>query len=274
MVSAMKKYFLSFLLIIFVQSVSAQTIKLALDWFVNPNHAPIILAQELGYFKEQELEVEILTPADPADPPKWVAATKADIAIDYEPHFKVEVENGLPLKKIGSLIDSPLTCMISLKENNINNLKDIKDKRVGYSVSGAESMILKKMLSHVGLTEKDIVLVSVRYGLLQALLSKQVDVVMGAMRNVEVPELEMLGKKVNTFYPEDFGVEKYAELIFVANENDYDKEVVRKFVTAIKKGKKYLRENPDASWVIFSEKLDDVNKGLNKKIWLETIRYF
>ena len=45
-----------------------------LDWFVNPDHGPIIVAQELGYFDEAGLEVEVIAPADPADPPKMAAA--------------------------------------------------------------------------------------------------------------------------------------------------------------------------------------------------------
>ena len=49
-------------------------ISLMLDWFVNPDHGPIILAQELGYFKEAGLEVEIITPSDPNAPPRMVAA--------------------------------------------------------------------------------------------------------------------------------------------------------------------------------------------------------
>lgn len=35
-----------------------------LDWFVNPDHEPIILAEELGYFKDAGLEVELITPAN------------------------------------------------------------------------------------------------------------------------------------------------------------------------------------------------------------------
>ena len=31
-------------------------LSLMLDWFVNPDHGPIILAQELGYFRDAGLE--------------------------------------------------------------------------------------------------------------------------------------------------------------------------------------------------------------------------
>ena len=274
MVNVVKKYFFVFLLIIIFPCANAKDIKLALDWFVNPNHAPIILAKELGYFKEAGLYVDILTPADPSDPPKWVAAGKVDMAIDYEPHFEMEIKNGLPLKKVGSLINSPLACMIALKEKNIKKLSDIKGTRIGYSVSGSDGVILNAMLNHVGLTEKDIILVNVRYGLLQALLSHQVDVIMGAMRNVEVPELKMLGKNAVTFYPENHGVKKYAELIFVVNKNNNDKESIQKFLDALEKSKLYIKNHPDLAWEKFSKNRQELVNLLNAKIWERTVLLF
>ena len=60
-----------------------------LDWFVNPDHAPLIVAREKGYFAAQGLDVDLIAPADPNDPPKLVAAGKADIAVSYQPQLHV-----------------------------------------------------------------------------------------------------------------------------------------------------------------------------------------
>ena len=57
---------------------AAEKMTLLLDWFVNPDHAPIIVAREKGFFADQGLEVEVIAPADPSDPPKLVAAGKAE----------------------------------------------------------------------------------------------------------------------------------------------------------------------------------------------------
>ena len=72
------------ILAVFSSSIqAADKITLLLDWFINPDHGPVIIAQEKGYFSKLGLEVDIIPPADPADPPKLVAAGKADIAISY-----------------------------------------------------------------------------------------------------------------------------------------------------------------------------------------------
>lgn len=47
------------------------------DGFANPDHGPIIVAREQGSFADRGLEVEIIAPADPSDPPKTAAAGRA-----------------------------------------------------------------------------------------------------------------------------------------------------------------------------------------------------
>ena len=47
---------------------------LTLDFYPNPDHAGIYMAQKLGYFDEAGLDVSIETPSDPAAPIKLVAA--------------------------------------------------------------------------------------------------------------------------------------------------------------------------------------------------------
>src|SRR3546814_12454773 len=75
-------------------AAAADKLTLILDWFVNPDHGPIIVAQEQGYFAEQGLAVEVIAPADPSDPPKMVAAGKADLAVSYQPQLHLQVHEG------------------------------------------------------------------------------------------------------------------------------------------------------------------------------------
>ena len=54
---------------------------IGLDWFINPDHAPLIIAEKRGFFKEVGLDVEMIEPADPNDPPKLVAAGRTDAGV-------------------------------------------------------------------------------------------------------------------------------------------------------------------------------------------------
>ena len=74
------KPFIILALLISSPAIAADKMTVLLDWFVNPDHGPLIIAQEKGYFADAGLEVEIVAPADPSAPPKLVAAGQADIA--------------------------------------------------------------------------------------------------------------------------------------------------------------------------------------------------
>ena len=83
-------------------AVANEKMTVLLDWFVNPDHGPLIIAQEKGYFAKEGLEVEIIAPADPSAPPKLVAAGQADLAISYQPQLHLQIAEGLPLVRVGT----------------------------------------------------------------------------------------------------------------------------------------------------------------------------
>ena len=182
---------------------AADKVTLLLDWFINPDHGPIIIAQEKGYFADQGLDVEIIAPADPADPPKLVAAGKADIAISYQPQLHLQVAEGLPLMRVGTLVATPLNCLLVLKDGPIQSISDLKGRSVGFSVAGVEEALLSTILARHGLTMDDITLVNVNWSLSPSLMSKQVDAVIGAFRNFELNQMEIDCVDGRCFYLEE-----------------------------------------------------------------------
>ena len=130
MKKTISKITLSLLLLSSTAFADKEKVSLLLDWFVNPDHAAIIIAQQKGFFEKNNLEVEIMEPADPTMPPKLVAAKKADLAVDYQPQLQMQVAEGLPLVRIATLVNSPLNSLIVLKNSGINKIEDLKGKKV------------------------------------------------------------------------------------------------------------------------------------------------
>ena len=96
-------------------NASSEKITIGLDWFINPDHAPLIIAKKRNFFKDLNLDVEMIEPADPNDPPKLVAAGKLDIAISYQPQLHIQVDQGLPVARIGTLVSVPLNSLVVLR---------------------------------------------------------------------------------------------------------------------------------------------------------------
>jgi len=253
---------------------AADKLTLILDWFVNPDHGPIVVAEEMGFFAELGLEVEVIAPADPSDPPKMVAAGKADLAVSYQPQLHLQVHEGLPLVRVGTLVATPLNCLLVLRDGPVETLADLKGRKVGFSVAGVEEALLGAMLKPHGLGLDDIELVNVNWSLSPALMSRQVDAVIGAFRNFELNQLEIEGMAGRCFYPEEEGVPAYDELIYVAHAVDLDPALISRFLAATEKATQYIVNHPEASWEIFAGSAKELQDELNAKAWVDTLPRF
>jgi len=254
---------------------AAEKVTVMLDWFVNPDHAPLFVALEKGYFADAGLDVELIAPADPNDPPKLVAAGKADLAVSYQPQLHVQVAAGLPLMRVGTLVATPLNALVVAGDGPVQSIADLKGAKIGFSVGGFEDALLRAMLATAGLSLDDITLVNVNFSLSPSLLSGQVDAVIGAFRNFELNQMDIVGAPGRAFYPEENGVPPYDELILIAHQDRRGDSAIAGFVRAVERGTQFLVNHPEESWRLFIKgdraTLDD---ELNRRAWRDTLPRF
>ena len=255
-------------------AMAADKLTLVLDWFVNPDHGPIIIAAENGYFAEQGLDVEIIAPADPADPPKLAAAGKADLAVSYQPQLHLQVHEGLPLARVGTLVATPLNCLLVRDDGTADSIADLKGKKVGFSVAGVEEALLEAIFAKHGFGLADIELVNVNWSLSPSLMSNQVDAVIGAYRNFELTQMDLAGVPGRCFYLEEEGLPPFDELIYVANPDSLDRDAASRFLSATEKATQYIVNHPEESWRIFASTSAELSDELNNRAWFDTIPRF
>lgn len=271
-------FFMAFLIGIATISSPAsarQKLTVLLDWFVNPDHGPLVIAQEKGMFKEAGLDVFLIEPADPNLPPKLVAAGKAEIAVTYQPQLHMQVAEGLPLVRIATLVATPLNSLVVLANGPVRTIADLKGKKIGYSIGGFEDALLGRMLENHGLTLKDVELVNVNFSLSPSLLSGQVDGVIGAFRNFELNQMDIEGHSGRAFYPEEEGVPGYDELIVVTNAKLVKEPALRKFVDVLEAATQFIVNHPEESWEIFrASNPGKLDNELNHRAWRDTVARF
>jgi len=252
-------------------AAATDKITLLLDWFVNPDHGPIIIAEEKGYFKDAGLDVEVIAPADPSDPPKLVAAGRAELAISYQPQLHLQVAEGLPLVRVGTLVATPLNCLLVLADGPVKSIADLRGGKVGFSVAGVEEALLTTILERNGVGLDEIDLVNVNWSLSPSLMSGQVDAVIGAFRNFELNQMDIEGVKGRCFYLEEEGLPAYDELIYIANRDRMNKDVIRRFLQATELATQYIINHPQESWDIFKSTAKELDDELNKRAWVDTL---
>ncbi|WP_408901916.1 ABC transporter substrate-binding protein [Novacetimonas pomaceti] len=249
--------------------VAPHRVNVVLDWFLNADHAALLAAQYSGSFARHGLEVHLIAPADPGAAPRMVAAGQADLAVSYQTQLGMLSEQGIPLVRVGTLIDTPLNALIAA--GDIHSLADLKGKAIGISLAGADDAVLGTMLSTAGVAMSDIHQVNVNFQLEQALMSHSVDAVMGAVRTYELIDLKLKGMRVTAFYPEEHGVPLNDELVFLAARDHIRDPWVRAFMAALEEGTNTLLNHPDD---ILSHAIADhpeLDTPLNRAAWTQTL---
>jgi putative hydroxymethylpyrimidine transport system substrate-binding protein len=241
-----------------------QPFDLTLDFYPNPDHAGIYMAEKLGYFEDAGLDVDIHTPSDPAAPIKQVAAGRSDLAISYEPEVVLADEQGLDVLAVGALVDRPLTSMIWLRKSGIGGIGDLRGKTVATAGIPYQDAYLKTILARANLSPSDLETVNVGFGLLPAIVGGRAQAMLGGFSNVEGVDLRLRGLDPVVTPVDQLGVPTYDELVLVARREQLreDPDAIRLFIAALARGTRTAVENPKAA----ANALLEANPDLDPKL--------
>jgi putative hydroxymethylpyrimidine transport system substrate-binding protein len=237
---------------------------LTLDFYPNPDHAGIYMAEKLGYFADAGLDVSIQTPSDPAAPIKLLAAGKTDLAISYEPEVMLAREQGLDVVAVGAVVDRPLTSLIWLKKSGVKGVADLRGKTIATAGIPYQDAYLKTILVRAKLTPSDVKTVNVGYGLLPALAGSSAQAMLGGFSNVEGVDLRLRGKDPVVTPVDKLGVPTYDELVLVARRDrlEEDPQPIRLFLAALARGTAAAIKRPEAA----TKALLEANSNLDPKL--------
>jgi putative hydroxymethylpyrimidine transport system substrate-binding protein len=242
----------------------AEPLSLTLDFYPNPDHAGIYMAQKLGYFEEAGLDVSIHTPADPAAPVKLLAAGQTDLAISYEPEVILAKEQGLDVVAVGALVNRPLTSMIWLKKSGIGGIGGLRGKTIATAGIPYQGAYLKTILSRAKLSPSDVKTVNVGFGLLPAIVGGRAQAILGGFSNVEGVDLRLRGKGPVVTAVDQLGVPTYDELVLAAQGKRLQEspQAIRLFIAALQRGTAAAAADPKAT----TSALLEANPNLDPKL--------
>jgi putative hydroxymethylpyrimidine transport system substrate-binding protein len=243
---------------------ATESLGLTLDFYPNPDHAGIYMAQKLGYFADAGLDVSIETPSDPAAPIKQVAAGETDLAISYEPEVLLAREQGLDVVAVGAVVDRPLTSLIWLKKSGIGGVGGLRGKTIATAGIPYQDAYLKTILARTKLSPSDVNTVNVGYGLLPALVGGRAQAMLGGFSNVEGVDLRLRGKAPVVTPVDQLGVPTYDELVLVARRDklEEDPQAIRLFLGALARGTAAAVKSPGAT----TKALLEANSSLDPKL--------
>jgi putative hydroxymethylpyrimidine transport system substrate-binding protein len=235
----------------------ARKMTLTLDWTPNPDHIGFFDARDTGLFAHAGLDVAIRAPSDPSAPLKLVGVGRTDLAVSYEQELYFAAAKKLPVVAVAAVVPQPLNSFMAIKPQ-VKTLRGLKGRKIGITGVPSDYATLDTALRTVGLTRKDVKVVTVGYNLLPALLAHRVDVVLGVYRNVEGIQLKLRGLHPTIIPVDRAGVPTYDELVLVANKTRLGHELayrsaVRRFVGAFLAGTADARRHPARALAILKK---------------------
>ena len=243
--------FLSGLLVSCHKKEESSQTRLLLDWLPNPNHVPLYVGLDKGYFKEMGIDLNIQKLHEGVGGISYLVAQKTDLIINHMPGTLKACERGAQIKMIGSLIKEPLCGLIYREDPTILRPSDLSGKVFGYCIGIPDIDFLDFLLTHGNIYPRERKNVSV--DLVASLGTKSVDFIYGGFWNIEPAQLHALQIETKTFKIQDLGVPLYYEMIILANADSpfSTPAYVKNFQQALQKSLDYCRFHPDEAFASY-----------------------
>jgi putative hydroxymethylpyrimidine transport system substrate-binding protein len=254
--------------------MAAQKLTLILDWFPNVDHLPIYVAQHRGFFADEGLEIEIISPSETSDGLKLAAAGQVDLAVSYEPQTIIAAARGLDVVVIGRLIEHPLTTLLFLKGRGIRVPRDLEGKKIGYTVPGLMDVLLDAFARLNGIQQYEGI--NVGFAIVQSLTAGKVDAVMGPFKTYETVTMAHKGYDVGYFELEKWGIPDYDELVFVSSKKTLKNNEVSlgSFQRVIKRAIEHSRKNPETALQDYLTEVPEADSKIETAAFHLTLPYY
>ena len=256
----MKKLMAASMLALMAGMASAEDVTLQLKWVTQAQFGGYYVAQAMGYYKDEGLNVTIKPGGPDIAPEQVIAGGGADVIVDWMPAALAAREKGLALVNIAQPFKSSGMMLTCLADSGIKEPKDFADKTLGVWFYGNEYPFLSWM-NKLGLkTDGSAGGVTVlKQGFnVDPLLQKQAACISTMTYNEywQVIDAGITPEQLVTFKYQDMGVATLEDGLYVLEDKLADpafQETMVKFVRASMKGWKYAEANSDEAAMIVLE---------------------
>jgi len=225
------------------EPVESQEITVKLKWLHCVQFAGLYIANEKGYYADENLNVTIEETDFTNEPVDVIAEGKAEFGVDDGDRILVKMGEGAPLKTIAVIFKTSPLGYVSLKDSNITIPTDFIGKNIGLTpdAHAMHSAVVKKL----GMDPGSMTVINATYDY-TPLITGEYDVFTVYVTDETYHITEEEGHELNVILPSDYDVSFYADSIFTSGEIiENDPELVEKFLRATLKGWQYALENKE-----------------------------
>ena len=243
-----------------------EKITFVLDWTPNTNHTGLYVAESLGYFEDQGLEVEIVQPPE-GGADALVASGRAQFGVSFQDSMAPGVagDNALPTTAVAALIQHNTSGIISRKGEGMDTPKGMEGKKYATWDGPIEVAMIQNVVEQDGGDFSKVEMIpSTVTDEVSALESGSVDAIWIFYAWAGV-KFELTGAETDYFAFKDINpVFDYYTPVVIANNEflEEEPETAKKFLTALRDGYEYAIENPQEAADILCEAAPELDPEL------------
>jgi NitT/TauT family transport system substrate-binding protein len=251
-----------------------QKATIRLDWKAGAQHAPFYLAKARGLYKDEGLDVDIISGSGSSDTVKQVGSGTVDFGLVDALVLVQAAQQRVPVKSIAAYYQRSPIVVISPKDKPVTSPKQLLSGiKLGSKKGSATYQGLVAFLAANDMQIEQIKMVDIGFGV-APLLVKQVDAIMGFSMNEPI-EAESGGMATFVLPISDFGVDTYG-LTIVSNNTLMQAKpaVVEKFLRATRRGIEDAIKDPAAAVAAVAKAVDEIDTARETKVLDRTIPYW
>jgi len=246
-----------------------KTLEIMLDWYPGPQHAALFIAKHKGMLERRGLQVTLTTPADPTLPTRLLAAGRIDLAVSRQPLLHLQVDRGLPLVRVGTLVELPLAGLLLRDDGVMESPAQLAGRRIGYSMEESPELLPLLLKPH-GIAIEEVELVDVNFSAVNEMVDQGLDGVMTPQRLPLTRRLGDEGITTRLIRLEEHGIPRHEGLILVANRDRVggQRESLRRLLDALAEATAWSLEHPEAAWALLAEHEPALDTPANRDAWM------
>ncbi len=165
-------------------------VKVRLDWIIRGNHAMFFVAKEKGYFKAENIDVEVIHKGNGSlNTMTLVGSNQYDFGFGDLPTLCVARAKGVPVVSLVVVNQRSPLALVALKGTGLKTPKSMEGKSVGINPAASTYVFFQALMAANHVDRKKITETTVPPPSEAFLLTRKVQAIPGYI-DAEVPELE------------------------------------------------------------------------------------
>lgn len=242
-----------------ISAFAADEVTLQLLWKNQFEFAGYYIAKEKGFYRDLDLEVQIKEYDSGIDVTKEVLSGKTDFGVGYSTVILYKM-NGKDVFLLSAVFQHAPLVLLAKKSPELENITDLKGKRIMSTPYDAGSASLTAMLKSNGVLRDDYTRLDHSFNV-DDLITGKTDAMTAYLSNQPF-FLEKKGFEYTVFNPKDYGFDFYGDILFTSLWLfERNPQLVERFYKASMRGWKYAFSHIDETVDLILKKYNTQNKS-------------